>query len=391
MEVDKKFFENNKEELIALTCKLVEQDTTNPPGNEERAAEVVRKYFDRHKISYVNREKAPGRPNVVATIGKGRPRILVAAHTDVVPAGDGWDADPFKPSLRGGRIYGRGSTDNKGQLAAMMLVARYIKEHEAKFTGQFILIAAADEEIGSVYGLDYLVKENLIDADVAIIPDSGGNMRRVVIGEKGLLRITVASHGRQAHASTPDEGFNAIWPMLTFLNLLKKEPFFKDAHPLFTPPTMNLGVIKGGVAANVVPARCEAQIDWRYLPGRKSKDVIGKVEALLRKAQEQEPLSKMEIVNVQDMEPFVVSPEHPIVRIIQRHAKETLGIEPALEGMSGTTVSKQLLWKGIPSVGFSCGDSDNAHMANESISVDEMADFAKVMAGIIIDYCATSQ
>jgi len=388
MEVDKKFFEDNKEELIALTCKLVEQDTTNPPGNEARAAEVVHKYFNRHRISYVDREKTPGRTNVVATVGKGRPRILVAAHMDVVPAGDGWDTEPFKPVLKGGRIYGRGTSDNKGQLAAMMLVARYLKEREAEFTGQFILVAAADEEVGSVEGLDYLVKENLIDADVAVIPDSGGNMRRVVIGEKGLLRITVASHGKQAHASRPEHGFNAIWPLVTFLNMLRKEPFFADSHPAFTPPTMNLGVIKGGVAANVVPAKCVAEIDFRYLPGRESKDIVGKVDSLLRKAQEQEPLSKMEIEQVRGMSPFVVSPEHPIVGIIQKRAKEMLGIEPVLEGMSGTTVSKQLLWKGITSIGFSCGDSEVAHMANESISVDEMADFAKVMTGIIIDYCA---
>jgi acetylornithine deacetylase/succinyl-diaminopimelate desuccinylase family protein len=391
MEVDKKFFENSKEELIALTCKLVEQDTTNPPGNEAKAAEVVRKYFDRHKISYVNREKTPGRTNVVATVGKGRPRILVAAHMDVVPAGDGWNTEPFKPALKGGRIYGRGTSDNKGQLAAMMLVARYLKEHESEFKGQFVLVAAADEEIGSVQGLDYLAKENLIDADVAIIPDSGGNMRRVVIGEKGLLRITVASHGKQAHASTPEKGFNAIWPLITFLNLLRKEAFFADAHPAFTPPTMSLGVVKGGVAANVVPAKCVAEIDFRYLPGRQSKDILGKVDALLRKAQEQEPLSRMEIEQVQDMSPFMVSPEHPIVQMIRKRAKEMLGIEPALEGLSGTTVSKQLLWKGITSIGFSCGDSEAAHIANESISVDEMADFAKVMAGIIIDYCAQGE
>jgi acetylornithine deacetylase/succinyl-diaminopimelate desuccinylase family protein len=387
MQVDARFFEENREELVALLCRLVEQDTTNPPGNEHLAAEVVKKYFDRHHIQYVVREKTPGRTNVVATVGRGRPRVLVAAHLDVVPAGDGWDTEPFKPVHKGDEIYGRGTSDNKGQLASMMLVARYLREHEAEFSGQFILVAAADEEIGSVQGLDYLVKENLVDADVAVIPDSGGNMRRVVVGEKGLLRITVASHGKQAHGSRPEKGFNAIWPMITFLNLLRQEKFFADAHPAFTPPTMNLGVMKGGVAANVVPAKCVAEIDFRFLPGREAKDIVGRVKALARKAQEQEPLSRLEIENVSSMTPFVISPEHPMVQVIRKRAKEMLGVEPALEGMSGTTVSKQLLSKGITSLGFSCGDSDKAHMANESISVAEMVDFAKVMTGIIADYC----
>jgi acetylornithine deacetylase/succinyl-diaminopimelate desuccinylase family protein len=390
MEVDRQYFENSREDLIALACKLIEQDTTNPPGNERLGADVVRKFLDRHKIPYVVREKETGRTNVIATIGKRRPRVLVAAHLDVVPAGDGWETEPFKPVLKGDRIYGRGSTDNKGQLAAMMLVARYLKDHEADFKGQFILVAAADEEVGSVLGLDYLVKDNLIDADLAIIPDSGGNMRRVVIGEKGLLRITVSSHGRQAHASTPEQGFNAIWPMISFLNLLKREPFFADRHPAFTPPTMNLGVLKGGVAVNVVPAKCLAEIDFRFLPGREAKDIVGKVEVLVRKVMEQDPLAKLEIEQVSSMPPFMVSPDHPIVRIIRMRAKEALGVEPALEGMSGTTVSKQLIWKGITSIGFSCGDSDKAHMANESVSVDEMLVFARVMTGIIGDYCEQS-
>lgn len=388
MQIDKKFFDDNREELIGLACRLVEQDTTNPPGNEERAAAVVRKYLDKLGIPHVSREKTPGRPNVVATVGSGRPRVLVAAHTDVVPAGDGWDTDPFRPVLKSGRIDGRGATDNKGQLAAMLLVARYLKEHPEDFKGQLIFVAAADEERGSEDGLVYLVRENLVSADVGIIPDSGGNMRRVVIGEKGLLRITVVSYGRQAHGSTPEKGFNAIWPMHTFLGLLRREPFFPDTHPSFTPPTMNLGTIRGGVAANVVPAKCTAEIDFRPLPGRRHQDIVGRVEALLQKTRELEPMSKLEIVSIETMPPFMIQPEHPMVETIRRNAREMLGIEPVLEGMSGTTVSKQLIEKGIVSVGFSCGDSDKAHMANESISVDEMLDFAKVMAAIIIDYCA---
>jgi acetylornithine deacetylase/succinyl-diaminopimelate desuccinylase family protein len=387
MRIDTKFFDDNKEEMVELLCKLIEQDTTNPPGNEDRAAAVVCEYLDRHGISYVRHEKEPHRTNIVATIGSGRPRVLAAAHLDVVPAGEGWDTDPFKPVIRGDRIYGRGTSDNKGQLASMMLTARYLKEHEAELKGQFILVAPADEERGSELGLVYLVRENLVDADVGIIPDTGGNMREVVVGEKGLLRINVVSHGKQAHASRPETGFSAVWPMVTFLNLLKEEPFFPDEHPLFTPPTMNVGVIQGGVAANVVPAKCVVELDFRFLPGREDKDIVGKVEALLRKVGEQEPRAKFDMKVVGSMPPFTISPEDRVVRVITERAKNIPGADIALKGMSGTTVCKQLIEKGITAVGFSCGDSDQAHMANESISISEMVDFAKLMTGIIGDYC----
>ena len=387
MQVDTKFFDDNREELVALACKLIEQDTTNPPGNEDRGAEVVCEYFDKHGIGYAKHEKEPHRTNVVATIGTGRPRVLVAAHLDVVPAGDGWETDPFKPVLKGDRLYGRGTADNKGQLASMMLAARYLKEHEADFNGQLILVAAADEERGSENGLVYLVRDNIVDADVGIIPDIGGNIREVAIGEKGLLRLNVTSHGVQAHASRPESGFSAIWPMVAFLNLLKEEPFFPDEHPLFTVPTMNVGVINGGVAANVIPARCVVELDFRFLPGREDKDIVGKVEALLRKVQEQEPQAKLDMEVECSMPPFAVSPEDRVVRVIRERVKDMLGVDVALKGMSGTTVCKQLIEKGITAVGFSCGDSDQAHMANESISVSEMVDFAKAMTGIIGDYC----
>ena len=384
---DLKFFDDLRKEITQLLCRLIEQDTTNPPGNEERAAKVMHEFLDECAIPYKDYEKEPGRTNVVATIGKGRPALLVAAHLDVVPAGEGWTTEPFEPVVRDGRVYGRGAVDNKGQLAAMLMCAKFLKEREGELKGSLVLVGAADEEQGSKYGLDYLVKENLIEADAAIIPDIANSMRRVSIGEKGMARFKVVSRGVQAHASTPDLGFNAVWPLVDFLNRFKEADFSAPKHELFSPPTTNVGVIRGGAAVNIVPAQAEVDIDFRYLPGTTSEQIASKLDALIVETGAACPGSKLECTRYEDMQPFTVSRDEAIVKIIEKNARDILNIEISPMGMEGTTVCKQLVENGVVAAGYSCGASGVAHIANEYIAIDEMADFAKVMAAIIIDYC----
>ena len=144
--------------------------------------------------------------------------MLVACHLDVVPAGDDWKRNPFEAWIENGRIYGRGSSDNKGQMASMMAVAKFLKENESKLNGQFILAGVADEERGSALGLEYLLNECGIKADFAIIPDVAHNMQLIDVTEKGTLFLEITSHGKQAHGSRPEMGVNAIWNMIPFWN-----------------------------------------------------------------------------------------------------------------------------------------------------------------------------
>ncbi len=384
---DVKFFDDARDDMVGILCRLIEQDTTNLPGNEHLAAKVVHEFLDECGIEYKDYEKKPGRTNVVATVGKGRPVLVAAAHMDVVPAGEGWSTEPFKPVVRDGRVYGRGTVDNKGQLASLLYCAKYLKEHEDELNGTFMLIAAADEERGSELGLVYLVDEEIVRADAAIIPDTAGNMREISVGEKGMVRMRVTSYGRQAHASTPELGFNAIWPLVDFLARFRKLDLGGAKHDLFSPPTTNLGLIKGGAAVNIVPAQAEADIDCRYLPGMSGEEICGRLCALAEETMADNPGSKIEVAKLEDMAPFLLSRDEPIITLIQKHANKVLGLEPELTGMAGTTVCKQLVAKGIPSVGYSTGDKGVAHVADEYIAVDEVVDFAKVMYSIVMDYC----
>ena len=385
---DVKFFDDARDGMVDILCRLIEQDTTNLPGNEYLAAKVVHEFLDECGIAYKDYEKKPGRTNVIATVGKGRPVLAAAAHMDVVPAGEGWSTEPFKPVVRDGRVYGRGTVDNKGQLASLLYCAKYLKAHEDELNGTFMLIAAADEERGSELGLVYLVEDGIVEADAAIIPDTAGNMREISVGEKGMLRMRVTSYGKQAHASVPHLGFNAIWPLVDFLARFKALDLGGGAkHELFTPLTTNLGLINGGAAVNIVPAQAEAHIDCRYLPGMTGDEVCARVRALAEATVADNPGSRIEVTKVEDMAPFELSREEPVIQLIQKHAREVLNLEPKLTGMAGTTVCKQLVGKGIPSVGYSTGDDGVAHVADEYIAIDEVVDFAKVMYSITKDFC----
>ena len=378
------FVESRRKELIRIASDLIATNTENPPGRERLAARVVQKYLDGMGIRHESFEKEPERTNVVARIGSGSPSLLVACHLDVVPAGDGWSQDPFKATVTDGKMIGRGATDNKGQMASCMILAEYLRGKEDSLNGEFILVAAADEERGSRLGLEYLLEECGLRADYAIIPDVSYSMRKIDVSEKGALFLEVTSHGKQAHGSLPETGVNAIWNMVELLKEIETLPsaFKHTSHPLFTPPTLNLGTIQGGAARNIVPGRCVAGLDIRYLPGDTKEDIIALVEERIKKVERANPQARFELKVGCDLPPSEVSYDNPLVGLIQRHTEDVLGVSPELIGMPGTTVTKQLLDKGVTAVGFGPGEESQAHMADESIEIQQLVDFAKIMARI---------
>lgn len=374
------FVEAHRKELIQTTCDLIAANTENPPGRERLASNVVEAYLDGLGIRYETFEKEPERTNIVARVGAGKPSLLVACHLDVVPAGDGWDHDPFRATVTNGKIIGRGASDNKGQMASCMVLTKYLKDVENTLRGEFILVGAADEERGSTLGLEYLLDECGLKADFAVIPDISHNMRKIDVCEKGALFIEITSYGKQAHGSQPERGINAIWNMVALLNEIRSLPFRCTSHPLFTPPTLNLGTIEGGAARNIVPGKCQVGLDVRYLPGETKDEIVDRVNKLIEKVRQDNPQARFELTVGSDLPPSEVSHDNPLIGPIQRHTEEVLGTRPELTGLSGATVTKQLLDKGITAVGFGPGDEEQAHVANESIDIQQLVDFAKIMA-----------
>ena len=379
------YIQNQEEEIVRLASELIGANTINPPGNERLAVNVVEKYFRKHGIRYDIFEKIPERANIVGYIGKGDPTLLVACHLDVVPPGDGWNTDPFKSVVKNGRIYGRGANDNKGQMASMLVLARFLKDNESRLNGSFLLIGAADEEKGSRLGLEYLLDECRLSADYAIIPDVAHNMKIIDVGEKGALFLEITSYGKQAHGSTPEKGINAIWNMIELLNHIKDIKFKRLSQELFSPPTLNLGVISGGTAHNIVPAKCKVKLDFRYLPGDTEKETLDSINDIIASIKKHNLTAKYDIAVDAHLPPTQVPVDNPLVDLISMHTESILGTKPIPMGFSGVTVTKQLIEKGILAVGFGPGDEDQAHIANESIEIRELTDFGKIMGLIIFD------
>lgn len=381
----KAWFDAHEAEGIELLADLVRQNTTNPPGNEYLVAEVVTAYLARHGITASAHEPAPGRTSVVALVGSAAPKVLVAAHTDVVPAGEGWHTDPFAPVVKDGFIFGRGVADNKGPLASLLLLAAFLKQHEQSFAGSLIVAAVADEECGSDKGMAWLLEKALVHPDYAIVPDTGESIYRISCAEKGLLHVEVVFHGKQAHGSAPEKGVNAIWAANAFLtdiyDLFSDRIGYCDmaAHDLLSPPSINIGSINGGTAYNIVPGRCAVKVDVRFLPGQTADSYLAQFSSFAEKAKQRGLCTSFELKTESIMHPFVVSKDSPLVQAARAAVSALSDKEIVRFGMSGTTVCKQLLQSGIPAIGWSQDARNQAHSANEHVAVSEISTFGQAL------------
>ncbi|MFH1235275.1 MAG: ArgE/DapE family deacylase [Candidatus Diapherotrites archaeon] len=366
-----------EKEIAGLLAELVSKKTVNPPGNEFLAAGVLEKYFKKHKIRCRKFEKEKGRTSLVASIGQGGPELMVALHSDVVPAGGGWKTEPFKAVLKNGKIFGRGSADNKGPLAASAIFLSAMKKHEKELKGTISVLAAADEERGSGLGMAFLLQENKIRPDFVVVPDIFTENQKISVAEKGLLHVKAEAFGKQAHGSEPEKGENAIAKMGHFLCELKKIKMPSCKSRYFKSATLNIGTICGGEAINIVPAYCEAKIDIRFIPGQGPREIFRRIKSVAKKHG-----ANVSVIDCQM--PFEISGNIPLVKSIERNAKKITGKKPSLAGMAGTTVAKKFLEKCIPAIGFGPGKMV-AHESNEFIEIKQLVEFAQIMALVSAD------
>jgi acetylornithine deacetylase/succinyl-diaminopimelate desuccinylase-like protein len=296
----------DRNEIIGIINELVRQDTTNPPGNEYLCKEIVTSCMNRIGMEVSYYEKEPGRTNVVGRIGTGTKSIAFVSHMDVVPPGelDRWDSPPFEPTIREGRIYGRGTLDDKGSFACAYSACKAFLAEHPDFGGSIYLIAAADEELGSQLGIIYLVEECGLRFDVAIIPD-GGRMDLSIYGEKGILWLELTSTGVQAHGSTPELGRNAIIPLSELIAEIKSIDLGSDFDRAFDGWTMNVGTIQGGSATNTVPAFARATIDFRLPGGITKQDVLGRIAEKIDVVKRRSPQAELLVSVIHETEPHI--------------------------------------------------------------------------------------
>ena len=365
-------------------------DGMHSPGEEGKVVRILAQELKKLRVPYKTYAKVRGRDNLLASVGlkrRGYKKLLVLLHTDVVPSGapSDWRFPPFKPFERKGKLYGRGVLDDKGPLAACFTTLKILKEVEAELPGEFIFGAVADEEVGVGVGLDFLIKKKVIRGTDAIIPDIAGDMKEINVAEKGRLLVKVYARGKQAHAMEPAKGVNAIYAMAHFLAALERHTLAHDVHKVLGGPTVNTGIIHGGVMPNAVAADCEVTLDIRYVPGQDAegirREILALAEHVLASGKAVGASFRVEVV--QDARPCEVSPDAPIVRTILKHAPDAKVV-----GSGGGTFAKDLVRMGIEAVGWSCGNEATYHQPNEEIEVDQLVTFSGRMANLALDLCS---
>ncbi|MEM2146887.1 MAG: M20 family metallopeptidase, partial [Candidatus Jordarchaeaceae archaeon] len=379
------FIDQRRDYLLNLLGDLIAAKSVNPPGNEKLAADVVQGELYRIGLHTETYEKERGRTNVVGWVDRGEsPTLMIITHLDVVPPGDGWIYDPFKATSTDGRIAGRGSVDDKGPMASVLLALQALKEFNFPIRGRLLFVAVADEETGNELGIKYLLNEVGLSSDYALVAEQT-NCKAIEIAEKGRLWVKLKSKGTQGHGSMPEKGMNAIVNLSKVLAQIENLKMEYIEHQLLNSPTVNVGTIQGGVATNMVPAFAEATVDIRYLPSQEPKQIVNELRELVKSVKRENPELDIAIEPISSDPPTEVSPEDPVVRSLVNTVTEVVGTQPKLIGVGGATVAKHCILRGIPTAVFGPGDPKESHTANESISVDELLAAAKVYALTILN------
>jgi acetylornithine deacetylase/succinyl-diaminopimelate desuccinylase-like protein len=398
------------DELIAVTRRLVAAASPNPPGDTRAAALAAQQYLATIPDIHVEtHEPAPGIVNLVARIigtGTGR-RLVFNGHLDTFPIGDdlSWTAPPLGGVVASGRLYGRGTADMKGGIAASLVAAQVLAERRRDWPGEIVLTLAGDEETMGTLGTRWLLDNIRHARGDAMICGDAGSPQIVRFGEKGLLWLDIESTGSPAHGAHVHRGVNAIDRLRAALDALKRlETLAVDAPPAVTDAieaaravseplsgegesdtlrrvTVNIGTIAGGTSPNLIPASATASADIR-LPIGVTTDLI---ESRLR-----EWLGAIEGVTwrvTRRYEPRFTDPDHEIVRAVVASATQVLGRPPVTNMRVGGSDARLYRMDGVPSVVYGLTPF-NMGGPDEHILVDELVAVATVHALAAFDFLA---
>lgn len=375
-------------DAVALARALIRIDSRNPtlvpdaPGEGE-VARTLASILDEWGFSVQLTDAAPGRPNVVARIGPSdAPALMLNGHLDVVGV-EGMVHEAFAAELRSGRIYGRGSADMKGGLAAMCAAATAVSRDSSS---QVVIAAVVDEEYESL-GLRALLASG-VRADVAIVTEP--TRLAICPAHRGFAWIDVTLTGRAAHGSRYDLGVDAIMHaglLLAELNMLEQTRDAGRRHPLLGRTSLHASTIHGGVGMSTYPERCELAIERRTLPGEDPALALREITDACERVRAQHPAFSAGVKLNTAQAPSDVAVDAPVVERL-RSALEGEGMSVRIEGLSAWTDAALLNEAGIPAVCFGPGDISLAHAAEEFVPVAEIEQATRVLTRVVRDWCS---
>jgi len=359
--------------LTELLSGLVRAPSVNPAiapaeaHGEAGVAEFARAWLAEQGVEAWLEDAAPGRPNCVARVGSSGPTLVLCGHLDVVGTA-GMDR-AFDPRVEGDRMYGRGTYDMKGGVAACMAVAAALARE--KVAGTLMLALVADEEYASI-GADAFVARHPADACILTEPSEGD----LVLAHKGFLWADVITHGRAAHGSRWDLGDSAVTRMgrvIMALDRLDHEVLRRRTHPLVGPASMHCAMVQGGVGLTTYAPECTLRIERRTLPGETSAGALAEIERAVHEAD-----ASATVTGGLSRTPMECARDAPIAQAVRAAAGEILGHSPKETGVAYWMDASIFHDAGIPVVDFGPTGA-GAHETVEWVSLESVVTTARVL------------
>lgn len=397
--------EGKQAQTIELLRQLVAFRSVNPPGNEAECNQFIAQKLANLGFKIQCIEAVQGRPNVLATWrgrGGGRDLLFYGGHADVVPAGDlsAWSCDPFGSEVRDGWIYGRGTADHKGSIAASLIALKALVEHRVHLRGTLQYLVPVDEESGGRWGAQYLAEHGMLHGDLGIY-GGPGDLRQIIIGSKGLLQLRITVQGIGGHSGTPWLLANPIEQASQIVLELQRLPLTKRSSVFAISfgdgpgagGTLSVTMIRGGDRINAVPPSCEIAVDRRLVPEESVEEALSQIQSVLDAFNQRTPRLQARISQVECAGDGVsISPTEPIVDILRRSANRIgIAAQPATTFASSDTrfIVNQAH---IPIAGYGAGllrpDGSNCiHGPDECLRLDDLFNMSKIYTLAILEAC----
>ncbi len=381
---------NLNTDAIAWLKKLIACPSVNPRGGpvdappygEARLNNMLARELERWGAVIEFQEPLPGRTNMIARFAGHRPDrcLMLECHSDTVST-DGMTIDPFTPLIRDGRLYGRGASDTKGAMAAMLAALADVLENDGKPPTTVCLVTTCNEEQGAT-GAHELMQSGF-RADAAIVGEPTD--LRIVDTHKGAVRFALDVIGRAAHSSDPSQGINAISKTAAIIRHIDgplAAELTRQRHPRLGSPVISVGVIRGGSLVNVIPDRCTIEIDRRLLPGETAETATGQLTQHIDAVAAAEPPLQYRLRQTQYYPALESDPQSTFGGIVVEAVKNAVG-NAEFDAAPWGSDAGAFHAAGIPVFVFGPGSIRQAHSADEFVDPDAVNTAAKVYANLI--------
>ena len=370
-------------DAISLTRDLLRFDTINPPGRERDCAQMAGGLLKEWGFDVQYFDYQEGRTSVVARLGGSdrKAPLCLTGHLDVVPLGSrNWTKDPFAGDADGDKLYGRGVSDMKSGVAAILLAARSFAKNLNGTPGIVVVLTAGEE--GGCVGSAQLAKTQLLGkAGAMVVGEPTSNYP--LVGHKGSLKFHARFKGVGAHGSMPELGVNAIYKAGKALSRLENFEFGVTAHPVMGKPTLNVGTMEGGNTVNAVPDAASIGVDIRTVPGMDHEELLRKLRAML---------SEAELDVFSNLKPVWTAPDHEWIQRVFEICKPYVGEAPAARTAPYMTDAANLLkvYAGAPTVVLGPGEAAMAHQTDEYASMERIRQSVAIYEALIRDWTRSS-